>query len=182
MAMWRKRTRTDEPRERVVKDAEKARARTMNRAVLLLGAKPRSVGELRQRLLEKMWTNEEIVDAVIEKLKEYNYLNDKQFAAELAASKLRQKPQGKRKLEFSMSRKKLSREDLDHGIATAFEQMPEEQLLDTAIERRIRVKGIPQTREDTKKFYDHLMRQGFGYGLIRTKMADVSKREFEESE
>ena len=148
----------------------------MNRAVLLLGAKPRSVGELRERLLEKVWTNEEIVDRVIEKLKEYSYLNDRQFAADLAASKLRQKPQGKRKLEFSMSRKKLSREDLEHGISTAFEQMPEDQLIDTAIEKRIRLKGVPETREETKKFYDHLMRQGFDYSLIRTKMSQVSKR------
>jgi regulatory protein len=175
--MWGKRLRTDEPRERVVKDPARARARTMNRAVLLLGAKPRSIGELRERLLEKLWTNEEIVDAVIEKLKEYNYLNDRQFAVNLAAAKLRQKPQGKRKLEFSMSRKKLSREDLEHGISTAFEQMPEDELIDSAIEKRIRLKGVPQTREDTKKFYDHLMRQGFEYGLIRTKMSDVSKRE-----
>jgi SOS response regulatory protein OraA/RecX len=76
-----------------------------------------------------------------------------------------------------MSRKKLSREDLDHGISTAFEQMPEDELIDAAIEKRIRLKGIPQTREATKKFYDHLMRQGFEYGMIRTKMSDLSKRE-----
>ena len=43
----------------------------MNRAVKLLAAKPRSIRELRERLLEKLWTNDEIVDRVIEKLKEY---------------------------------------------------------------------------------------------------------------
>ena len=37
----------------------------MNRAVKLLAAKPRCVGELRERLLEKMWTDEQIVDGVI---------------------------------------------------------------------------------------------------------------------
>lgn len=172
----RRRTPINEE-DRKVTDPERSRKRTMNRAVLLLGAKPRSVGELRERLLEKMWTNAEIVDRVIEKLKEYNYLNDRQFAADMAAAKLRQKPQGKRKLDFAMARKKLSREDLEHGISTAFEQMPEEELIDAAIEKRIRLKGIPHTREDTKKFYDHLMRQGFEYGLIRTKMSEVSKRE-----
>lgn len=172
----RRRTPINEE-DRKVTDIERSRKRTMNRAVLLLGAKPRSIGELRERLLEKMWTNEEIVDGVIEKLKEYNYLNDRQFAANLASAKLRQKPQGKRKLEFVMARKKLSREDLKHGISTAFEQMPEDELIDAAIEKRIRLKGVPQTREETKKFYDHLMRQGFEYGLIRTKMSEVSKQE-----
>ncbi len=154
----------------------------MNRAVKLLAAKPRSVEELRERLLEKIWTNAEIVERVIEKLKEYNYLNDAQFASDLALSKLRQKPQGKRKLEQSMSRKKLSRELVDIAIAGAFEKIPEGDLIDTAIEKRIRLKGKPQTREETKKLYDFLMRQGFGFDLIRTKTTEFLNREGDEQE
>src|SRR3954470_19859466 len=88
--------------ERVITDPERSRERTMNRAVKLLAAKPRSVGELRERLLEKNWTNAEIVGRVIEKLTEYNYLDDAKFAADLAHSKLRQKPQGKRRLQQSL--------------------------------------------------------------------------------
>lgn len=60
----------------MVSDAARSRKRTMDRAVKLLAAKPRSVRELRERLLEKLWTNEEIVDAVIDKLKDYKYLDD----------------------------------------------------------------------------------------------------------
>ena len=41
------------------------------------------------------------------------------------------------------------------------------------------LKGKPETREDTKKFYDHLFRQGFGYDLIRERMASVTSREFD---
>ena len=55
--MWRKRKRPTDEKERVIADPEKARERTMNRAVKLLAAKPRSVGERRERLLEKGWTN-----------------------------------------------------------------------------------------------------------------------------
>ena len=91
--MWRKRV---QPGERIVHDAEKSRERTMNRAVKLLAAKPRSVGELRERLLEKMWTDEKIVEGVIAKLLDYDYLDDERFASDLALSKLRQRPQGKR--------------------------------------------------------------------------------------
>src|SRR5260221_13857066 len=78
--MGRKRYKKIEESERVVKDVERSRERTMNRAVKLLAAKPRSVRELRERLLEKLWTNEPIVDAVIEKLREYKYLDDEQYA------------------------------------------------------------------------------------------------------
>ena len=171
--MWRRRSDPNEERERVIKDFEKSRERTMNRAVKLLAAKPRSVRELRERLLEKLWTNEEIVDGVIEKLKEYKYLDDEQYARDVAVSKLRQKPQGKRRLQQSMSQKELDREILEDAIRTAFEKLPEGELIDAAIEKRVRLKGIPRTREEEKKFYDHLMRLGFGYGMIKEKLNEL---------
>ena len=173
--MWRKRLELKADKDRIIADVEKARERTMNRAVKLLAAKPRSVGELRERLLEKNWTNEAIVDRVIAKLEEYKYLDDQQFAADLASSKLRQRPQGKRKLLQSMSRKKLSKENVDAAIKSAFERLPETELIDKAIEKRLRIKGKPETLEDKKKFFDHLLRQGFDYGLIRDRMNDVAK-------
>jgi len=178
--MWRKRIEIDADGERIIKDAEKTRERTMNRAVKLLAAKPRSIGELRERLLEKMWTNEEIVDRVIERLKEYNYLDDQQFARSLALSKLRQKPQGKRRLQQSMSQKKLEKDVMDEAIQSAFEKMPESELIGLTIEKRLRIKGKPETREDTKKFYDHLLRQGFGFDLIRDKMREIGKVKIED--
>lgn len=151
----------------------------MNRAVKLLAAKPRSVRELRDRLLEKSWTNGEIVDAVLEKLKDYKYLDDEQYARDVASSKLRQKPQGKLKLQQSMSRKKLDKKAVDAAIADAFEKLPEAELIDRAIEKRLRLKGRPASRDETKKFYDHLMRQGFAYGLIREKMQELAGRDFD---
>ena len=147
----------------------------MNRAVKLLAAKPRSVGELRERLLEKMWTDEKIVEGVIAKLLDYGYLDDERFASDLALSKLRQRPQGKRSLQQKLSRKKLDREVLDKAIESAFEKIPESDLIDTAIEKRLRLKGRPETREDTKRFLDHLLRLGFDYDLIREKMSAIKK-------
>ncbi|HCA58382.1 MAG TPA: hypothetical protein DEP46_10395 [Blastocatellia bacterium] len=170
--MRRRRTEIKDE-DRVIRDAARSRERTMNRAVKLLAAKPRSVKELRGRLLEKVWTNEEIVDGVIAKLMEYEYLDDERFARDAAAAKLRQKPQGRRRLEQAMSRKQLDRETLTAAIDAAFEKHPESELIDLAIEKRLRIKGRPASREELKKFYDHLMRQGFGYGLIREKLSQL---------
>ncbi|PYS98784.1 MAG: hypothetical protein DMF63_14430 [Acidobacteria bacterium] len=178
--MWRKRINPVKDEDRVIKDVERSRERTMNRAVKLLAAKPRSIAELRDRLLEKSWTNSEIVDRVVEKLKEYGYLDDQKYASDLALSKLRQRPQGKRKLQQSMSQKKLDREIRDEAIDAAFEKIPETELIDRTIEKRLRLKGKPETREDLKKFYDHLLRQGFDFDLIREKMSAVRKLESEE--
>lgn len=178
--MWQKRSEITPESERIIKDPARARERTMNRAVKLLAAKPRSAAELRERLLEKSWTNTEIVDGVIEKLKEYKFVDDRQFAGDLALSKLRQKPQGKRRLQQSLSQKKLDKEIVEAALRSAFEKMPETELIDSAIAKRIRLKGNPKTREETKKFYDHLLRQGFSFDLIMEKMSAIAKQTFEE--
>lgn len=171
--MWRKRPELNEPGKRFIADAEKSRKRTMNRAVKLLAAKPRSVAELRGRLLEKAWTDETIVEQVIEKLKEYGYLDDLKYAGDLALARLRQKPQGKRRLQQTLAQKKIGKDDIANGIAAALERMPEPEMINAAIEKRLRVKGRPETREDKRKFADHLLRLGFEYDLIRSRMADI---------
>jgi SOS response regulatory protein OraA/RecX len=111
---------------------------------------------------------------VIEKLSEYEYLDDARFASDLALSRLRQKPQGKRRLKQTLSRKKLDKDTVEQAILHAFEAMPEAELIDRAIEKRITIKGRPRTRDETRKFYDHLLRQGFGYDLIISKMRGIA--------
>jgi regulatory protein len=170
----------DEPKEIV--NIDRARQKTFDRAVNLLTYKPRSVRELRERLLEKSWTNLEIIDSVIEKLKEYNYLNDEQFAKDFAASKIRQKPIGKRVLQQKLATKKLDRETVEKILETAFEETTEADLIERAAAKRLRLKGKPETREDSKKFFDYLMRQGFGYELVRDEMQKIKAMEFEEEE
>lgn len=175
---WEPKTEREEPRE--ITDVEKARKRTMERAVRLLAAKPRSVGELRARLLEKLWTNAEIVESVLQKLEEYKFVNDEQFAHDYAASKLRQKPQGKRKLKQTLANKQLDKETVDAALEQVFEETPEGEMVDRAIEKRIRAKGAPRDRDETKKLLDYLLRQGFSYDLIRDKVRAIAKNEMDE--
>lgn len=146
----------------------------MHRAVRLLAAKQRSVAELRTRLLEKPWTDAEIVDAVIAKLTEYKYLDDTRYAEDLAHSKLRQKPQGRRRLEQAMSTQKLDRATVEAAMDAAFEKVPESDLIESAIRKRLRAKGKPESRDDLNKFFAYLARQGFAFDLIREKMAAVA--------
>jgi SOS response regulatory protein OraA/RecX len=79
-----------------------------------------------------------------------------------------------------MSQKKLDREIRDEAINAAFEKLPETDLIDRAIEKRLRLKGRPETREETKKFYDHLLRQGFDFDLIREKISAIRNFESED--
>jgi regulatory protein len=177
--MWRKRLDIKDEKERIIKDYKKSKQRTMDRAVRLLAAKPRSIAELRERLLEKEWTNGAIVDEVLEKLKEYDYLNDDQYAKALASSKLLRKPLGRRRLKQTLAQKKLDKETVERAVEKVYEKTPEDEVIERAIKKRLRLKGKPETREDAKKFYDYLMRQGFSYDLISAKMRELGKFEEE---
>jgi len=179
---WKRKKKPLEDEERNVADPDRAREKTMHRAVKLLAAKPRSIAELRERLLEKPWTNAEIVDDVLKKLEDYKYLDDQQFAKSSAESKLRESPVGRHRLRQSLTNKKLDKETIDQAIETAFENTPEDEVIDRAIRKRLRLKGKPETREDAKKFYDYLLRQGFSYDLIASKMRDVTAGRFEEDQ
>lgn len=156
--------------DRKINDPAKSRKKTLDRAVNLLTYKQRSVAELKHRLLEKPWTNEEIVDDVVAKLLEYNYLDDDEYAFNLASSKLRSKAIGKRRLREDLMRKKLDTKTVETAIEKAFEQRPEAEQIGRAVEKRLRIKGRPETPNEKKNFFAYLMRQGFEYDLIREQM------------
>lgn len=155
-------------------DAERARERTLQRAVKLLAAKPRSIQELRERLLEKGWTDETAVEYALAKLKEYGYLDDERFAFGFASYRVRQKPVGRQRLARDLQTKKVSKETADAALELVYQETPEEELIARAIEKRIRLRGRPTTRQETKSLYDHLQRLGFSYDLIIRKVREAS--------
>src|ERR1041385_176624 len=155
-------------------DAEKARERTLQRAVKLLAAKPRSVEELRERLLEKQWTDEAAADYALAKLKEYGYLDDERFAFGFASYKVKQRPVGRQRLARDLKTRKVSKETADAALELVYQETPEEELITRAIEKRVRLRGRPTTRQETKSLYDHLLRLGFSYDLIIRKVREAS--------
>ena len=180
VSMWRKRQQIQDEKERVIKDVEKARERTMNRAVKLLAAKPRSVTELRERLLEKNWTNAEIVNRVISKLEEYGYLDDDRFAVGYASWKVKQRPIGRRRLERDLTMKKVERVVAEQALDQVFAETPETELIDQAIEKRTRIRGVPNNRAEAKSLFDHLLRQGFPFELISDKVRAIARTDLDE--
>src|ERR671915_937798 len=162
-------------------DEEKARARTLQRAVKLLAAKPRSVEELRERLLEKQWADEAAVEYALAKLKEYGYLDDERFAFGFASYRVRQKPVGRQRLSRDLQTKKVSKETADAALELVYQETPEEELIARAIEKRTRLRGRPTTRQETKSLYDHLQRLGFSYDLIIRKVREAADAKDEDA-
>ena len=156
-------------------DPAKARAQLFQRAAKLLAAKQRSVEELRERLLATRGAHEALVDEVIARLSEYGYLDDARFAQSFASLRLRERALGRRRLERDLWLKKVDKQTIEVALDEVFAATPEADLVDRAIAKRIRLRGKPKTREEAKKLFDHLLRQGFEFDLVSEKVRALAK-------
>jgi regulatory protein len=118
---------------------------------------------------------------VIERLREYGYLDDERFASGYAALRVKQQPLGRQRLKRDLLMKKVDQEVAEEALDLVFAETSEEQLIDRAIEKRIRLRGQPRTRDAARKLFEHLMRQGFPYELVVDKVTAVSKLDLDGS-
>ena len=172
----RRRTRANEPEEAPL-DPAKARERVLQRAAKLLAAKQRSVEELREKLSTTRGASKAMVDEAIGRLREYGYLDDAKFAQNYASLRLRERPIGRRRLERDLWLKKVDKKTAETALDEVFESTPEDDLIDRAIAKRVRLRGKPKTREEAKKLFDHLLRQGFEFELVSEKVRALAKSE-----
>ena len=150
------------------------RRKTFERAVKLLAAKPRSVAELRERLLRGKGANEAVVNTVISRLQEYGYLDDERFAFSYASFKVKQRPVGRRRLERDLKFKKVETDVANEALELVYAETSEEQLIDQAIAKRLRIRGRPKNRAEAKSLFDHLLRQGFEFELVSEKIRSLT--------
>lgn len=151
------------------------------RAGKLLAAKQRSVEELRERLLEGRGATKAVVEEVIERLREYGYLDDSRLAQSYASLRVQQRPIGRQRLERDLWLKKIDKTTIEAALDQVFEVMPESDLIDRALEKRIRLRGRPKTRAEAKKLFDHLLRQGFAFELVSEKVRALLKGDLDDT-
>src|SRR5258705_6369669 len=105
---------------------DEIRRRVFQRAVKLLAAKGRSIAELRERLLEGRGADDEVVETVISRLREYGYLDDEHFAVSYASLRVKQRPVGRRRLERDLTMKKIDRSVAEEALEKVYTENPEE--------------------------------------------------------
>jgi regulatory protein len=149
----------------------------MASALRLLSARPRSESQLRQRLLQKPWADPQTADRCIARLKEMGYLDDRRFAENYAAHRLHIKPVGRARLRRELAGREVEQEIIDQALDSVFEESNEEELIDRAIARRIRLRGRPADAADQKKMFAYLMRLGFDCDLIARRLREMRREE-----
>ena len=95
---------------------------------------------------------------------------------------MRQRPLGRQRLKRDLALKKVSKETADEALDLVFAETPETELIDRAIEKRIRLRGRPSNRAAAKSLFDHLLRQGFSFELVGEKVRAASRTALEEHE
>jgi SOS response regulatory protein OraA/RecX len=87
---------------------------------------------------------------------------------------VKQKPVGRRRLERDLKLKKVDTSVANEALEMVYAETPEEQLIDEAIAKRLRIRGKPKNRAEAKSLFDHLLRRGFAFELVSEKVRSLA--------
>ncbi len=135
-------------------------------ALKFLSYRARSAAEVRRRLKEKEYP-QELIEGTITWLLGLGYLNDMNFASDLAAARISNRLWGKRKIAFDLSSRGVPQD----VVTTALDAIPAADELDAA--RRAASKWLsnkghntsPMEKEARRGALRHLESRGFDAGI-----------------
>lgn len=131
-----------------------------------LSYKPRTVKEI-QEYLNKARYKHELIQAVLEFLIEYNYVNDYNYAKMYVGSYVERKPIGVNMIYYNLGKKGIKRDVVQKALYEV--EFDEEEHAYTLIKKRLRnVSNLDYKEEAKVKKY--LSQKGFEYGSIRRAM------------
>lgn len=138
-------------------------------AVGALARQMRTVAELKRlmsRRVEQGEAGESKIAAVVARLADQHYLDDRAFAS--TYTRLRQENQsfGKRRVQQELSRKGVQAELVASTLETAYAQVSEEELVRRYVARK-RIKK-PQDEKETARLVRRLVGAGFSFAIIST--------------
>lgn len=142
----------------------------LDKAYNYLSYRPRSEKEMREKLQEKY--SPEISQKVIERLQEYNLINDFEFAKSWIAS--RQKGKGKRALEMELNKKGISK-DIRAELLSKIEQTDEYGAALALVRAKSKYRELNRV-EAYKKVAPFLSRRGYCYDTVRRVIDELFEK------
>lgn len=144
-----------------------------NSALRIIERTIKTEKEIREKLISKEY-DEESINRSIDFLKEYNFLNDENYARMYVRDK--SKGQGKNKIKYSLIRKGLDEE----VILEELSKIDEEEEENTAYEMALRKYNIIKKRESdnyklSQKLYRFLISKGYGYDVASKVIKKITK-------
>jgi regulatory protein len=138
----------------------------LNYAVRALGGRAQSTGELREKLRRRAERAED-VDAVLGKLKELGYLDDKRFAESYAAARLENQGLGKMRVLRDLRQRRIAPQLAEQVTERTYQETDETKLIEDFLKRRYRGKKLGEFLGEEKNLagaYRRLRYAGFSAG------------------
>ena len=148
--------------------ADDARERAYQQALLYLSYRARSEDEIRKNL-RKHEIPEAIIEETLEKLRQSRLADDGQFARMWIENRSTFRPRSKRALTIELKQKGLT----EPAIRSALDAVDDEALAyEAAVKRIRRLAGLEWT-DFRKKLSEFLARRGFSYSIIMPVVTKV---------
>jgi regulatory protein len=160
---------SEEHLARIVREETLAKAK--DRAFLLLSYRARTEKEIRDRL-NRAGYEPEIVEEVIAKLYELNFLDDQDFAAKYVEHRMGSRPVGRRALTWEMRRKGLDADTVAEATSTVDDEA-EREAARQAAQSRIGKMGRLDHKEARQRLSGFLQRRGFAWDTIRCVIDEI---------
>jgi regulatory protein len=135
-------------------------------ALRYVAIRPRSQWEI-DFYLQRKEVDKDTAAEVVRRLKDLNLLNDLEFARSWVANRRLLKSTSKRRLRLELMQKKVPNEVIDQVLAE--DETDERQTLRDLIDKKRR------RYPDEQKLIQYLARQGFGYGDIKSALAETDE-------
>jgi regulatory protein len=138
--------------------------------IRLLTARPRAEKELRTRLRQKGY-EAGAIDAAIERLRGWGYLDDEAFARTWVANRMAHRPRGSRLLAQELRHKGVDRDQ----IASAIEEAGVDEVAAATEVARKQAAKLSGLEPDVarRRLTGFLGRRGFDYGTIKAALAAI---------
>ena len=151
---------------------------SLEKGIFLISLKDRTKKEVRLKLEEKFWNKNAVLKA-IEKLEEFGYLNDLNYAI----SYIESKTYGKNRISYNLFQKGIDRSTVEKAYLTLDEEKEEnidDVKLEKLIDKNSRKINISNSRDEKKlkeeqKLIQYLARQGFSLDKIFKKLKEYKE-------
>ena len=148
---------------------------SLEKGIFLISLKDRTKKEVRLKLEEKFWNKNAVLKA-IEKLEEFGYLNDLNYAI----SYIESKTYGKNRISYNLFQKGIDRGTVEKAYLTLDEEKEEnidDVKLEKLIDKNSRKINSSNSRDEKKlkeeqKLIQYLARQGFSLDKIFKKLKE----------
>lgn len=131
----------------------------------MLARRPYAIAEMR-RALERKFPGDDRVPVAIARLRELGYLDDRKFAEQYAYSLAQNRAYGPHRLRRELKGKLVDHRVIEAAVQQAYQQASAGELLQQALEKRLRAVRLPLTRTRFHSLCQSLLRLGFSSGDV----------------